>query len=438
VVFEKIFINKLNNSIQHYNFGTIHMKKIIVLGAGNMGAYIASNLAEDYYVTLVDYSDEALGNVTNKNITKQQADLSRSETITSDFVISALPEAFGFEAITSVIKAGKNIVDISFWEQSEERLKEIDKLAKENMVIAFIDSGIAPGFSNATVEFFDNKLDGNTKNVKIYVGGIPKERSRGFFAPWSIEGLIEEYQRDALYVKDGTAKKMPALSIREQLQFPKVGELDAAITDGLRSIVYNLNYVPNMAEFTLRYPGHFDQMNMLRNIGYFHAEDLDVGSETITSYGLSQILLKRPEEEKQEYESVLKELGFFDEVTQYTCTENHISPREVAVSVLSKKWVMKTDDRDILVMSISADDGKTEYTADVYAEHDGTYSAMAITTGGMAALAARAIISGKFENKGVFPLEKVIKVKPGLMPYYIEGMKMLGVKYSHKKTKLLL
>jgi saccharopine dehydrogenase-like NADP-dependent oxidoreductase len=418
------------------------MKKVVVLGAGNMGAYIASNLVKEYDITVFDSNDVSLKRVTNKNITKQRAELSKPETVMSivndfNFVISALPEAFGYEALTAVIKACKNVVDISFWVQSRERLSEIDRLAKENHVTAFIDCGIAPGFGSAILADFDNKLDGQTKNVKIYVGGIPKERSRGFFASWSIDGLIEEYQREALRVKNGALEKIPALSIRERLHFPGVGKLDAAITDGLRSIAFNFPQASNMAEFTLRYLGHFDQMDLLGKFGFFNVEDLDVGSETITPYRLSQILLEKPEVEKQEYESVLKTLGFFDKETRYTCKENQISPREVAVAVLSKMWEMKSDDRDILVLRIQADDRKTTYTADVYAEHDGKNSAMALTTGGMAALAARAIMSGKFVKLGVFPLENVIKLEPELMDYFIEGMQKLGVKYLENQSELM-
>ncbi len=417
------------------------MKKVVVLGAGNMGAYIASNLSQEFNVTVVDYSDEVLGNITTKNIIKQHADLSKSETVMSivsdfDFVISALPEAFGYEALTAIIKSGKNVVDISFWEQSRDRLADIDILAKENKVTAFIDCGIAPGFGSAILANFDNKLRGKTKNVKIYVGGIAKERSRGFFASWSIDGLIEEYQREALVVKDGVFEKVQALSIREELQFLRVGKLDAAITDGLRSIAFNFPHASNMAEFTLRYPSHFDQMNLLGKIGFFDAESLNVDSETITAYELSQILLQELEEERQIYQTVLKRLGFFDVATQYSCSDNHITPREVAVAVLSKKWVMRADDKDILVLRISADDGNTRYTADVYAEHDGTNSAMALTTGGMATLAARVIMTRKFKENGVFPLEKVIKVEPGFIAYFIEGLQNLGVKYSQVQTKI--
>ena len=98
---------------------------------------------------------------------------------------------------------------------------------------------------------------------------------------------------------------------------------------------------------------------------------------------------------------------------------------------------MGIDDRDVLVMRVEADDGKIRYTADVYAEHDGVSSAMALTTGGMAALAARAIFIKKFELKGVFPLEKAVKEKPELMQYFSRGLQKLGVLLLEKPKTLL-
>jgi len=413
------------------------MKNIIVLGAGNMGTYIASNLAEDNKVTIADYNKESLGNITREGITKKQEDLSDPDTIASlvsdfDYVVSALPEIFGYEAITAIIKAGKYVVDISFWEQSEERLQELDNLAKEKKVIAFIDCGIAPGFSNATVSSFDNLLDGKTKKVHIYVGGISQDRERGFFAPWSIAGLIEEYQREALRVWNGRAEKVKALSITEDIEFQDVGTLEAAITDGLRSIAFTMSHIPNMAEFTLRYPGHFDQMKSLQTVGYFNDEKVDVGQERISAQELSQMLLQKVSGER--HEKVLRELSFYD-TEQYTCVDKKISPRHIAALVLSKTWKMQPEDKDMLVMRIQADDGIYQNMADIYAEHNGTDSAMALCTGGMAALATRAIMTSPFHTKGAFPLEEAIKVQPELMGYFINGLEKLGVRYTRHQNR---
>lgn len=417
------------------------MKKIVVLAAGNMGAYVASSLADEHDVTVIDYNQANLDRITKDGVKKVKADLSKPKAVkqkvkNSDLVVSTLPESFGYSALKSVVSAGKNVVDISFWEQNQARLLEIDLLAKKYDVTAFIDCGIAPGFSNGLVAFFDNLLAGRTKNAVVYVGGIPKERGRGFFAPWSINGLIEEYQRQALCVCNGKPEKVQALLIIEKISFPHVGELEGAITDGLRTLPANLKRIGNMAEFTLRYPGHFYQMKLLGRLGYFSDDAIGVNQDRITAYDLSQILLKKIVEDRAKYEEVLTGLGLYDKTDQHECVKKKVSPRKVAVAVLSKSWRMTVDDRDVLVMRVQADDGKTRYAADVYAKHDGMNSAMALTTGGMAALASRMILAGKFGMKGVFPLEKVIKEKPGLLQYFIDGLRKSKVSYSQYRSEL--
>jgi saccharopine dehydrogenase-like NADP-dependent oxidoreductase len=419
------------------------MAKIIVLGAGNMGAYIAFNLSAENDVTIADYSQAALDKVIGVSIKKIKTDLSdlkniKHEIAGFDLVVSALPESFGYIALKSVIMSGKNVVDISFWEQDKKRLFELEALAKKHGVTVFIDCGIAPGFSNGLVAFFDSLLSGKTKNASIYVGGIPKDKEKGFFAPWSISGLVEEYQRKALCVHNNRRKRVEALSVIKKISFPGVGELEGAITDGLRTLPLNLKHVRNMSEFTLRYPGHFYQMKMLKNLGYFNDGLIKVYRDKITSYELSQLLLKKiTKKNRKMNEEVLTDLGFYEKTYNYDCIGKKISPRKVAISVLSKRWKMNAEDRDVLVMRVEADDGKTRYSSDIYAEHDGVSSAMALTTGGMAALAARAIFIKKFELKGVFPLEKAIKEKPELMQYFSRGLQKLGVLLLEKPKTLL-
>ncbi|MBM3199471.1 hypothetical protein FJZ53_00945 [Candidatus Woesearchaeota archaeon] len=416
------------------------MAKIIILGAGNMGAYIAPNLATEHDVTIADYSQNVLDRITDAKIKKVQSDLSKPENVTklatgADIVVSALPEAFGYNAVKSVIVSGKNVVDISFWEQTEPKLAELDSLAKKKKVTAFIDCGIAPGFSNGLVAFFDSLLKGKTKNASIYVGGIPKNKERGFFAPWSIAGLIEEYQRQALCVRNKKPKRVKALSTVEKISFHQVGELEGGITDGLRTLPFNLKHVSNMSEFTLRYAGHFSQMKLLSEIGYFKQEEIKLGKDKATAYDVSQFLLKKIKN-KSDYEIALKDAGFYEQSFFYECANKKISPRKVAADVLSKRWKMSPEDRDVLVMRVEADDGNTKYSSDIYGEHDGKNSAMALTTGGMAALATRLILTKGFEDKGVFPLERAVKEKPEIINYFKDGLRNLGVSCSQQESKI--
>ncbi|MCX6815224.1 MAG: saccharopine dehydrogenase NADP-binding domain-containing protein [Candidatus Aenigmarchaeota archaeon] len=411
------------------------MKKIIVLGAGNMGAHIASCLTEEYKVTVADYSQISLDRIANKDIETVSADLSQPAVVKElvsgyDLVITALPEAFGYQALQAVIESGKNAVDISFWNQSEERISQLDALARENDVTIFIDSGVAPGFSNALVSYFDLLLAGKTKTAAVYVGGIPLSRERGFFAPWSVAGVIEEYTRQALHVKNGHMEKSPALSLIETLDSP-VGKLDAGLTDGLRTLPFSLPHIQTMSEFTLRYPGHFHQMNILKEIGFFSDDPIAVKSSKITALEMTKLL-----DVDGNYRPVLEELGFYDNTVSYDCPGQQMAPRKVAIAVLANKWMMRADDRDILVMRVQADDAKTTHTADIYAEHNGINSAMALTTGSMAVLSAKALAKGMFNKKGSFPLEKVIREEPELIQYFISGLESLGVVYKQNKTVL--
>jgi saccharopine dehydrogenase-like NADP-dependent oxidoreductase len=169
-------------------------------------------------------------------------------------------------------------------------------------------------------------------------------------------------------------------------------------------------------------------------MGYFSDEKIDAGKKTINANDLSEILLSRMDDANLHL-SALRELGFFD-LEEYGCFENCISPKEISAKVLSRKWKMLPDDKDILVMRVQADDDKTRYVADIYAEHNGLYSAMALTTGGTAVLATRAILEKEFNVPGLFPLEKAVKINPGFMDYFIKGLEKLGVSYSQSKSEL--
>src|SRR5438105_3946656 len=97
------------------------MKKITVLGAGQVGRTIATDLSSDYAVTSVDMSEKNLS-LLNSAINKVQADLSKAEEINkviadADLIVGAVPGFMGFEMVKTVITSGKNIVDISFFNE---------------------------------------------------------------------------------------------------------------------------------------------------------------------------------------------------------------------------------------------------------------------------------------------------------------------------------
>jgi lysine 6-dehydrogenase len=120
------------------------MKKVIVLGAGLVGRAIALDLAKDFEVTSADLSEDALGFVRSKGVNTIKADLSNALQISKavenfDLVIGAVPGFMGFQTVKTVIEAGKNMVDISFFPEDSLLL---DELAKKHSVSVVTDCGL--------------------------------------------------------------------------------------------------------------------------------------------------------------------------------------------------------------------------------------------------------------------------------------------------------
>ncbi len=347
--------------------------KIIVLGAGLVGNVIARDLMEDqeHEITIADINQEVLDHLAhNYDLKGIYADLSNPEMIKDlvkdyDLVIGALPGFLGFHTLKTVIEAGKNIIDISFFGEDPFAL---DELAKEKGVTAVVDCGVAPGLSSVVLGYLDSILD-ETHNFLCYVGGLPVDREwpYEYKAPFSPSDVIEEYVRLARYVEDGEIVVKPALSEPELIDFHGVGTLEAFNTDGLRTLIRTMN-IPNMKEKTLRYPGHIDIMRIFRESGFFSEEPIEINGKKI-------------------------------------------KPIEITSKLLFDEWKLNEGDEDLTVLKIVIEgikDGKKyRYTYDMTDRYDREkgITSMARTTGYTCTAAARLIGKGVFDRKGICPPE---------------------------------
>jgi saccharopine dehydrogenase-like NADP-dependent oxidoreductase len=373
------------------------MKKIIVLGAGLVGAPMALDLAADsnFRVTVADISKDALARFRgNTNITTICSDLSKKENIVAlvkdqDLVLSAVPGHLGFQTLQTVIEAGKNVIDIAFF---AEDMFELDALAREKNVVAISDMGVAPGMSNVLIGYVDHLLD-TTSRAVIYVGGLPQVRTlpyeyKAVFSPIDV---IEEYTRPARFVSDGKLVTRPALTDAELMEFPEVGTLEAFNSDGLRSLAKTIN-CPEMIEKTLRYPGHIDKMLLLRDTGFFDTTPVEINGQSIR-------------------------------------------PIDLTCKLLFPIWKLKPGDADLTVMRIIVEGTKAgkriRYTYDLLDKYDpksGVHS-MARTTGYAATMAVRLIAENLYTNIGVSAPEFIGK-ESDCVDFMLEGLARRGVIYE--------
>jgi len=117
---------------------------------------MAIDLAKDgeFEVTVADINSAALAELKNQySINTIESDLSNSDNINKiirdfDIVLSAVPGHMGFQTLKTIIKAGKNVIDIAFF---PENLFDLNDLAQKKGVIVISDIGVAPGMSNVLI-----------------------------------------------------------------------------------------------------------------------------------------------------------------------------------------------------------------------------------------------------------------------------------------------
>ncbi len=346
--------------------------KITVVGAGLVGNAIAIDLKKSgNIVTAVDLDKEKLAQLEkNFNIKTVAADFSDSALLKkiisdSDLVVGAAPGDFGFGVIKSSIEAGKNLVDISF---CPEDFMELDALAKEKKVTVITDIGVAPGMCNVILGYHDSKM--KVDSYKCIVGGLPAKREwpLEYKASWSPIDVIEEYTRPARFKENGVIITKPALSDAELVNLDPIGTLEEWNSDGLRSLLTSMPHIPNLVEKTLRYPGTIDYLKVLRELGYFSSEKIEVNGMMV-------------------------------------------SPLDVSAKLLFPLWKLAKGEKEFTIMQVKIsgleNDKKVEYRYDLYDEYNpetDTYS-MARTTGYTCTAAAELVLSGRFSSPGVNPPE---------------------------------
>ncbi|RSN70623.1 saccharopine dehydrogenase family protein [Candidatus Korarchaeum cryptofilum] len=309
-----------------------------------------------------------------------------------DIAVNSLPGRFGKLSWVASIKAKTDLVDVSY---SEDDPTYYHVQAGEAGVTIVPDAGVAPGLSNMMAGRAYAQLE-EVKELKIYVGGIPERPipPLGYLVTWSPEDLIEEYVRDARLIESGSLTKKPALSDLERIYIPEIGELEAFLTDGLRTMLKTLKGVEFMAEKTLRWPGHAEKIELLRTLGYFSKEPIS-NSEGIT-------------------------------------------PAHVTARLFREK--LKGDSKDLVILIVQAKGRRSpsnmeiEYRMiDRYDEATGL-TALARTTAFSATGIVKLIAEGSIPGPGVLPPE-VIGMDENLFALMAEWLSWRGIRIVERVTE---
>jgi lysine 6-dehydrogenase len=398
------------------------MKHLVFGGSGSIGRAVAWDLAGDENVEsvgIVGRRENSLLEVKNwigsPKIEIHALDiLKRGETQRLmdqyDVGIVTLPDRkTSYHLIHSAVEAGLNIIDIleeyhrkpDRYETEGLELPEgltlpeygdwLHNKALENSVTVLDGMGFAPGLSNVTLGEGIRKLD-RAETAIARVGGIPaKEASLThplrYTITWAFEHVLREYMVKLDVIKGGEVVEVEALSDREHFRFDRLGrdeELVCAVTPGMPSFIHTRPELSEFAEKTIRWPGHFEGIDALKDTGLLDLDPVDFQGASV-------------------------------------------SPRQFMLSLLTPRLKPGPGETDVCVMWNNVEgtkDGqkvRIDYFMWDEADRKNGISSMARVTGFSEAICARFLVEGKIKTKGIVPPEDA--VTGDLYEKYLAAMK---------------
>jgi len=253
------------------------MHKVLILGAGKIGALISGLLAESgaYEVHLADMSASAASAVVDahrlSNLFAHHVDASDTAALDRQLaqhpvhaVISSLPFYCNVGVAEAARRGGIHYFDLTEDVEVTRAVRRISDGASQ----AFVPQcGLAPGFisiaANELIGHFDD-----LHTVKLRVGALPQHPNNvlKYSLTWSTEGLINEYGNPCEAIVDGRGVEVAPLEGLEEIEID--GTLYEAFntSGGLGSLAETYGArVKSMDYKTMRYPGHCEQMRLLMN-----------------------------------------------------------------------------------------------------------------------------------------------------------------------------
>jgi saccharopine dehydrogenase-like NADP-dependent oxidoreductase len=253
------------------------MNKVLVLGAGKIGALISGLLAESgaYQVQLADVDETAAAGVARAhglaNIQAVRLDATDAAALRSYLiahpvlaVVSSLPYHCNALVAGAAREAGIHYFDLT---EDVEVTRRVSNLARGAQAAFVPQCGLAPGFISIAGGELIRHFDA-LRSVRLRVGALPQHPHNvlKYSLTWSTEGLINEYGNPCEAIVDGRTVEVRPLEGMEEIEID--GTLYEAFntSGGLGSLAQSFGSSCESMDYkTIRYPGHCEQMRLLMN-----------------------------------------------------------------------------------------------------------------------------------------------------------------------------
>ncbi len=280
--------------------------KLLVIGSGMMGSAAAYDMARQDHVdsvTLADSDRQRAKDVAarvnriagNRKVRAVALDASKEKEAARlmnghDGALSAVPYRLNLGLAKAAIAAGCHFADLGGNNTVVRQELALAKQAEKKGVGLAPDCGLSPGMASILGGELVRRLDGRADALKLYVGGLPEKPMPPFHYQlvFSVEGLINEYVEPARILRKGKLTTIEALTEPEPFHMEGFAPLVAFQTSGGTSTLPETfeGKVGECFEKTLRYPGHYDLLCELKELGLFSSDKMRVGNVEVAPRAL--------------------------------------------------------------------------------------------------------------------------------------------------------
>ncbi|MBZ5719164.1 MAG: saccharopine dehydrogenase NADP-binding domain-containing protein [Acidobacteriia bacterium] len=275
--------------------------KLLVIGSGMMGSAAAYDMARQPQVESVTLADSdhhrakdvaaRVNKITGeKKVHAVALDAGNEKSAAKlmrghDAALSAVPYFLNLGLAKAALSARCHFADLGGNNTVVRQELELAKKAEKHGIALAPDCGLSPGMASILGGELVRRLDGGADALKLYVGGLPERPMPPFHYQlvFSVEGLINEYVEPARILRQGKLVTIEPLTEPEAFHMPGFAPLVAFHTSGGTSTLPESfeGKVGECFEKTLRYPGHYDLLCELKQLGLFSSEKMKIGKVEI-------------------------------------------------------------------------------------------------------------------------------------------------------------
>jgi hypothetical protein len=445
------------------------MKTILILGAGLSASsliryLLAHSEAENWHLKIVDQNLSLVQKKINGHPNAEALSFNaldskeRKPAIAhADLVISMLPAIYHVEVAKDCIEVRTNLITPSY---ISAEMRALNEDAKKAGIIIMNEIGVDPGIDHmSAMKVIDHikAIGGKLTSFKSFCGGLLAPESDNnpwhYKFTWNPRNVILAGQGPAAcYMDNNEYKYIPYSQLFKKLdrfEIAPYGEFDGYANRNslIYSSTYGIEGIPTIYRGTLRRPNYCQGWDVFIQLGMTDDSYAMTNSETLTPRSFLNAFLpyelNTPVEDK--FKKVLGEenaylfdqfesMGIFDD--SFTYGIENASPAKLLQQLLEPKWKLEPGDKDMLVMYHEFEfqfqnEWKKITSSLVVLGKDETFTAMSDTVGLPVAIAAKLILAGEIQEKGV-----TLPVNKNVYEPILRELETFGIIFEEKEQTL--